>query len=169
MRTAGALAISLLVAVLGSALPAWAVSGPFPVPFPTSTFQQTASLTDTIQLFWSVDEKAATILVGIASLQKPSWLGVGFSDNGGMTGAGIAVGRVAGNVASSLGSGSTPGFVIEDRHATGFVEPQMDIAPTLSPVFGFQNVSLITFSGLFGTWFPTSFGYTRSIRVRALF
>lgn len=122
-----------------------AIDGPFPVPFPTAQFENTEPLREGIQLFWTVDQISGTVLLGIASRQSPGWLGLGFSDNGGMVGADIVVGRVDSAATGVLGQGSTPGFVLEDRHAPGFVEPKMDIKPSITPVFGYQDANITAF------------------------
>ncbi|KAI9002470.1 PHM/PNGase F domain-containing protein [Hyaloraphidium curvatum] len=137
------LAFAALAPAASAAVPP--SSAPFAPPFPVSDFSATESLSPTMQLFWKVDAAAGTITVGVASLQAPGWAGVGFSDNGGMTGADIVTGRLAAASGAAISAGSTPGFVVEDRYATTFAEPKVDSSPSATALFGFQNATMTAF------------------------
>ncbi|KAK3622612.1 hypothetical protein LTR56_022077 [Elasticomyces elasticus] len=84
------------------------------IPFNRTQFDGNAALnTDgTVQLFWRLGEEYTTF--GIAS-QSSGYLALGFSATGAMTGADMAVGL----------RGDNGSFVFENRHAAGFVTPQV--------------------------------------------
>jgi hypothetical protein len=83
------------------------------VPFDRTQFSGNAVL-DTngdVQLFWKTGDNYSTF--GIAS-RSNGYLALGFSETGAMTGADMAVGYTDQNGT----------FVLENRHASGFVTPQ---------------------------------------------
>ena len=84
------------------------------VPFDLDQFNGNATL-DTdgdVQLFWKIGDGYSTF--GIAS-RSEGYLALGFSETGAMTGADMAVGY----------SDEDGEFVLENRHATGFVAPEV--------------------------------------------
>lgn len=84
------------------------------IPFDRSQFSGNAIL-DTegdVQLFWETGDEYSTY--GIAS-RSSGYLALGFSETGAMTGADMAVGCMDTN----------DEFIIENRHATGFVFPEL--------------------------------------------
>jgi hypothetical protein len=84
------------------------------IPFDRTQFSGNATL-DTegdVQLFWEIGDEYSTF--GIAS-RSSGYLALGFSETGAMTGADIAVGYIDDN----------DEFVLENRHATGFVSPEL--------------------------------------------
>jgi hypothetical protein len=99
------------VALLGMAV---AQSDKDWIPFDTSQFNGNTSL-DTdgdVHLFWKTGDEYSTF--GIAS-RSSGYLALGFSETGAMTGADIAVGYMDDN----------DKFVLENRHAAGFVTPEI--------------------------------------------
>ena len=64
-----------------------------------------------VQLFWKSGDNYSTF--GIAS-RSNGYLGLGFSETGAMTGADMAIGRT-----------ENGNFVFENRHAEGFITPQV--------------------------------------------
>ncbi|KAK3627544.1 hypothetical protein LTR56_019128 [Elasticomyces elasticus] len=91
------------------------------IPFNRTQFDGHAAL-DTdghVQLFWRIGEEYSTF--GIAS-QSSGYLALGFSETGAMTGADMAVGY----------RGDNGSFVFENRHATGFVTPQVSLDQTIN-------------------------------------
>ncbi|KXT08222.1 hypothetical protein AC579_5568 [Pseudocercospora musae] len=102
------------LSILGFAAPAIAQTGSSWIPFDQNQFNGNASL-DTdgyVQLFWKTGDDYSTF--GVAS-RSSGYLALGFSETGAMTGADIAL-------AYSSANGS---FIFENRHATGFVTPQV--------------------------------------------
>jgi hypothetical protein len=84
------------------------------IPFDREQFDGNATL-DTngnVQLFWKTGDNYSTF--GIAS-RSSGYLALGFSQTGAMTGADMAVGYTDQNGE----------FVFENRHAAGFITPQM--------------------------------------------
>jgi hypothetical protein len=84
------------------------------IPFDRSQFSRNSTL-DTdgdVQLFWEIGDEYSTF--GIAS-RSSGYLALGFSETGAMTGADMAVGYM----------GENGEFVLENRHATGFVSPEI--------------------------------------------
>jgi hypothetical protein len=84
------------------------------VSFDTKQFTANATLDDKgdVQLFWKTGDNYSTF--GIAS-RSNGYLALGFSETGAMTGADMAVGY----------TDASGKFVFENRHAGGFVTPQM--------------------------------------------
>jgi hypothetical protein len=84
------------------------------VPFDRTQFDGHTTLDDKgdVQLFWTIGDEYSTY--GIAS-RSEGYLALGFSETGAMTGADIALGY----------KNSAGKFVLENRHATGFVTPEL--------------------------------------------
>lgn len=94
------------------------------VPFDRTQFDGNTALDDkgNVQLFWKLGVDYSTY--GIAS-KSTGFLALGFSETGAMTGADIAVGMT-----DSKGK-----FVMENRHASGFVTPQVSKDQTVNMRF----------------------------------
>ena len=84
------------------------------VPFDRSQFSGNIALDDDgdVQLFWETGDNSSTF--GVAS-RSSGYLALGFSQTGAMTGGDMAVGY----------NDEEGNFVFENRHATGFVTPQV--------------------------------------------
>lgn len=84
------------------------------IPFDRQQFNGNATLDDKgdVRLFWKTGDNYSTF--GVAS-RSSGYLALGFSETGAMTGADMAVGYTDQNGA----------FVFENRHAAGFVTPQV--------------------------------------------
>ena len=94
------------------------------VPFDRKQFNGSIAL-DTkgdVQLFWKTGDEYSTF--GVAS-RSNGYLALGFSETGAMTGADMAVGYKdhAGN------------FIFENRHAVGFVTPEVSVDQTTNMRF----------------------------------
>ncbi|OQO04792.1 hypothetical protein B0A48_09716 [Cryoendolithus antarcticus] len=89
------------------------------IPFDPTQFDGNAVLDSNgqVQLFWKNGADHSTF--GIAS-QSTGYLALGFSETGAMTGADMAVAYI----------GDNGSFVFENRHATGFVTPQVSLDQT---------------------------------------
>lgn len=84
------------------------------IPFDRDQFSGNASL-DTdgdVRLFWEIGDEYSTF--GFAS-RSSGYLALGFSETGAMTGADMAVGY----------TDDDGEFILENRHATGFVSPEV--------------------------------------------
>ena len=84
------------------------------IPFDQTQFSANATLDEDgdVQVFWEIGDEYSTF--GIAS-RSSGYLALGFSETGAMTGADMAVGY-----ADDDGT-----FILENRHATGFVSPEI--------------------------------------------
>lgn len=84
------------------------------VPFNHQQFENNIALDGQgqVQLFWTIADTYSTY--GIAS-RSSGYLALGFSDSGAMTGADIALGY----------RDDSGNFILENRHAGGFVTPQL--------------------------------------------
>ncbi|EOO02029.1 putative dbh-like monooxygenase protein 1-like protein [Phaeoacremonium minimum UCRPA7] len=84
------------------------------IPFDRSQFSGNATLDEDgdVRLFWEIGDEYSTF--GIAS-RSSGYLALGFSETGAMTGADMAVGYTNDN----------DEFVLENRHAAGFVSPEL--------------------------------------------
>ncbi|KAK3669138.1 hypothetical protein LTR78_010983 [Recurvomyces mirabilis] len=109
------------------------------VPFSQTQFDGNAAL-DTdgangdVQLFWTLGDEYSTY--GIAS-KSSGYLAVGFSQTGAMTGADMAVGYTDQNGT----------FMFENRHATGFIVPEISQDQTKNMRFkqGYQANGVTAF------------------------
>jgi hypothetical protein len=84
------------------------------IPFDRQQFNGSATLDDKgdVQLFWKAGDNYSTY--GVAS-RSNGYLALGFSETGAMTGADMAVAYTDEN----------DKFVFENRHAVGFVAPEI--------------------------------------------
>jgi len=123
---AAAASVSARIARRAPETPDWV-----PKDFPMDQIQHVVPLGNDAVLVYGFDAptvNAKTIVMGLVA-KGHVWHAVGLSDNGAMTGADIAVCRKneAGNV------------LVEDRHASGFVLPMMDVGQDLATLYTSQK------------------------------